>query len=43
MKLGGWGRYPLIEAKLKLPTSIKELIELISKGNAIGRVNGRSY
>ena len=43
MKLGGWGRYPLIEAKLKSPTSIKELIELISRGNAIGRGNGRSY
>ena len=43
MKLCGWGRYPLIEAKLKSPTSIKELIELISRGNAIGRGNGRSY
>ena len=43
MKLSGWGRYPLIEAKLKSPKSIKELIELISKGNAIGRGNGRSY
>jgi len=43
MKLGGWGRYPLIEAKLKSPASIKELIELISRGNAIGRGNGRSY
>ena len=43
MKLGGWGRYPLIEAKLKSPTSIKELIELISWGNAIARGNGRSY
>ena len=43
MKLGGWGRYPLIEAKLNSPASIKELIELISRGNAIGRGNGRSY
>lgn len=43
MKLGGWGRYPLIEAKIKSPTSIKELIELISLGSAIGRGNGRSY
>ena len=40
MKLSGWGRYPLIDAKLKSPTSIKELIELISWGNAIARVNG---
>ena len=43
MKLGGWGRYPLIEAKLKSPTSIEELITLVSRGNAIGRGNGRSY
>ena len=43
MKLGGWGRYPLIDAKLKSPTSIKELNELVSQDNAIARGNGRSY
>lgn len=43
MKLGGWGRYPLIDAELKSPTSIDELVEEISKNNAIARGNGRSY
>jgi len=43
MKLGGWGRYPLIDAKLKSPTSIEELNELVSQDNAIARGNGRSY
>ena len=43
MKLGGWGRYPLIETKLKSPTSIDELIQEISKKNSIARGNGRSY
>ena len=31
MKLGGWGRYPLIETKLKSPSSIEELVQEISK------------
>ena len=43
MKLGGWGRYPLIETKLKSPSSIEELIQEISKNNSIARGNGRSY
>ena len=43
MKLGGWGRYPLVDAELKSPTSIDELIEEISKNNAIARGNGRAY
>ena len=43
MKLSGWGRYPLINTKLKSPTSVKELVEAISKDNAIARGNGRSY
>lgn len=43
MMLGGWGRYPLIDAKLKSPSSIKELVKEIYKSNAIARGNGRSY
>ena len=43
MKLGGWGRYPLIETKLKSPSSIEELIKEISEKNLIARGNGRSY
>ena len=43
MKLGGWGRYPLIETKLKSPSSIEELVQEISKKNFIARGNGRSY
>ena len=43
MKIGGWGRYPLIETKLKSPSSIEELVQEISKNNSIARGNGRSY
>ncbi len=43
MKLGGWGRYPLIETQLKSPSSIEELVQEISKKNSIARGNGRSY
>jgi len=43
MKIGGWGRYPLIDAKLESPTSIEELIKVISNEDAIPRGNGRSY
>ena len=43
MKLGGWGRYPLIETKLKSPSSIEELVKEISNKNLIARGNGRSY
>ena len=43
MKLAGWGRYPLIDAELKSPTSIDELVEEILKNNAIARGNGRAY
>lgn len=43
MKISGWGKYPLIKAKVKSPSSIEELILTISKGNAIARGNGRSY
>jgi hypothetical protein len=43
MKISGWGKYPLIKAKVKSPSSIEELILTISKGDAIARGNGRSY
>ena len=43
MKIGGWGRYPLIDAKLESPTSIEELIKVILNEDAIPRGNGRSY
>jgi len=43
MILSGWGRYPIIKTDLKSPKSINELVNVISKNNAIARGNGRSY
>lgn len=43
MKLSGWGRYPLIDAKISSPNSIEKLLKAISSTNAIARGNGRSY
>ncbi len=43
MKLSGWGRYPLIDAKINSPNSIEKLLKAISSTNAIARGNGRSY
>ena len=43
MKLSGWGRYPLIDAKIDYPNSIEKLLKAISSSNAIARGNGRSY
>ena len=43
MKLSGWGRYPIIEAKVAAPRCIADISDLIQRGNAIARGNGRSY
>ena len=43
MILSGWGRYPIIKTDLKSPKSIKELVNAISKNDAVARGNGRSY
>ena len=43
MKISGWGRYPLIDAKVKSPTSIDQIIETILNKDSIPRGNGRSY
>ena len=43
MKISGWGRYPLIDAKVKSPTSIDQIIETILNEDSIPRGNGRSY
>ena len=43
MILAGWGGYPLTEATVSTPRSIKELRALAMKGNAIARGNGRAY
>ena len=43
MNLSGWGRYPIIEAKVTAPRCIADISDVIQKGNAIARGNGRSY
>ena len=43
MNLSGWGRYPIIEAKVAAPRCIADITDVIQKGNAIARGNGRSY
>lgn len=44
MKLSGWGRYPVIEARIHFPRSFTELTEIIaSNSNVIARGNGRAY
>ena len=43
MKLSGWGRYPIIEAKVTSPRCIADISDLIQRGDAIARGNGRSY
>ncbi|MBT4999500.1 MAG: FAD-binding oxidoreductase, partial [Tateyamaria sp.] len=37
------GRYPIIEAKVTAPRCIADISDLIQRGNAIARGNGRSY
>ncbi|MDC0334581.1 FAD-binding oxidoreductase [Amylibacter sp.] len=43
MMLSGWGRYPLIDAKLSAPRSEEDVRALVLQGNAIARGNGRAY
>lgn len=43
MNLSGWGRYLIIEAKVTAPRCIADISDVIQKGNAIARGNGRSY
>ena len=43
MKLTGWGKYPIINAKISTPSSLQELVKQIAYGNVIARGNGRSY
>lgn len=43
MKVSGWGRYPILEAKVFTPRSEIELAERIQAGGLIARGNGRSY
>jgi len=43
MRLSGWGRYPLHDARLFAPRTEAELIERIRTGEAIARGNGRAY
>ncbi|WP_319823996.1 FAD-binding oxidoreductase [Thalassovita sp.] len=43
MKLSGWGRYPVIEARLSAPRDLDALIQLVRQGDAIARGNGRAY
>lgn len=43
MRLSGWGRYPVHEARLRAPRDETELRGMVAEGRAIARGNGRSY
>ncbi|WP_170765210.1 FAD-binding oxidoreductase [Ruegeria lacuscaerulensis] len=44
MKLSGWGRYPVLEARTHRPRSVDALRNLVlSEPNLIARGNGRAY
>lgn len=44
MKLSGWGRYPVLEARVHRPRSMDALRDLVlSEPNLIARGNGRAY
>lgn len=44
MKLSGWGRYPVLEARVRRPRDLDALRELVlSEPNLIARGNGRAY
>lgn len=43
MKLGGWGRYPLLEAAVSAPRDEAALAAQLARGPAIARGNGRAY
>lgn len=44
MKLSGWGRYPVLEARVHRPRTMEDLQQLIaSKPSLIARGNGRAY
>ncbi len=44
MKLSGWGRYPVLEARIHRPRSVEALRDLVLREpNLIARGNGRAY
>ena len=44
MKLSGWGRYPVLEARVHWPRSMDALRQLVvSEPSLIARGNGRAY
>lgn len=44
MRLAGWGRYPVLEARVRAPRSVDALRSLVvSEPNVIARGNGRAY
>ena len=43
MKLSGWGRYPVINARITAPRNEDELLTFIQEGGAIAWGNGRAY
>ncbi|KFE36311.1 FAD-binding oxidoreductase [Thioclava atlantica] len=44
MKLSGWGRYPVLEARVHAPRSVEALQALVrSEPSVIARGNGRAY
>lgn len=43
MRLSGWGRHPVHEARLRAPRDETSLRGMVAEGQAIARGNGRSY
>jgi decaprenylphospho-beta-D-ribofuranose 2-oxidase len=43
MRLSGWGRYPVHDARLRAPRDETALRGMVAEGRAIARGNGRSY
>lgn len=43
MKLSGWGRFPVLEAKVTAPRSDAAIAACVAQGRAIARGNGRAY
>lgn len=43
MKIQGWGRYPIFDARVLVPSSNSECKELVKEGSLIPRGLGRSY
>jgi decaprenylphospho-beta-D-ribofuranose 2-oxidase len=43
MRIAGWGRFPVVDAQVSLPSSVGDLAEVLAAGPVIARGLGRSY